>query len=155
MQSNTAVVSVTTPVASAAVESFFRRRRLFTWVTLTILAVTLGVTFLTRRQYSSDMKFLVQNSRENVLVTPERTSPTNIISDVTETQVNSELEILHSHDVLDPVADPTWAQTPETERTPERIRQHEEQLTAFEKRLSAEPVRRTNIINVSVLGNSP
>lgn len=156
MQTNTEIVTAsTTPAASAAVESFFRRRRLFLWTVLAIFVVTLGVTFLTRKQYSSDMKFLVQNTRENVLLTPERTAPSNLMTDVTETQVNSELEILHSRDVLDPVADPTWEQTPEADRSPQRIRQHELQLLAFEKRLNAEPVRRTNILRVSVLADSP
>jgi len=155
IQTNSAIVPASTPAVSAAVESFFRQRRLFVWVVLTIFVATLGVTFLTRKQYSSDMKFLVQNARENVLVTPERTTPSNVVSDVTETQVNSELEILHSHDVLDPVADPSWAQTPENERTPQRIAQHEKLLQAFEKRIGAEPVRRTNIIRVSLMGNSP
>ena len=152
---NGAIVTSSTPAVSAAVESFFRRRRLFVWVALTIFVATLCVTFLTRKQYNSDMKFLVQNARENVMVTPERTSAANVVNDVTETQVNSELEILHSHDVLDAVADPAWSGISEDEKTPQRTAQHEKMLQAFEKRMSAEPVRRTNIIRVSLLGNSP
>ena len=76
-------------------------------------------------------------------------------SDVSETQVNSELEILHSHDVLDPVADPEWTRVPESQRTPATIRQHEKLIGAFERRFGTEIVRKTNIINVSVVADAP
>src|ERR1700687_4378381 len=89
--------------ARAAIEAFFRSRRLCFGVTLAVLALTALVTLLTPKQYSSETKFLVQNARESVVVTPEQTSARNIANSVTEEQVNSELEILHSHDVLDPV----------------------------------------------------
>ena len=77
-----------------------------------------------------------------------------MVSDVTETQVNSELEILRSHDVLDPVADPGWAKVPISERTPAAISQHEALLAVFDKKLETEPVRKTNVISVSYRARS-
>jgi len=117
--------------------------------------LTILVTLFTRKEYLSEMKFLVQNARENVVVTPERTSSTNVVSGVTEAQVNSELEILHSHDVFDQVADPDWASVPANQRTLSAVRRHERLLSAFEKRLGTEIARKTNIINVSILGETP
>ena len=64
-----------------------------------MVLVTLLVTLLTPKQYSSEMQFLVQNARGNVVVTPERTSSSDVVSGVTEEQVNSELVILHSHEL--------------------------------------------------------
>ena len=141
--------------ARVGIEGFFRQKRLFFWVASPVLIATILVTLLTHKQYSSEMKFLVQNTRGNVVVTPERTSPTNIVSDVTETQVNSELEILHSHDVIDPVADSDWAKVPENQRTPAAVRQHEKLLTQFGKRFGTEIIRKTNVISVSILADTP
>src|SRR5450755_1342031 len=109
----------------AVVEALFRQRHLFFWTASIILAATVLATVLKHKQYSSEMKFLVQNTRGNVVITPERTTSANVASDVSETQVNSELEILHSHDVLDPVADPDWPKVPVDQRSPSDIRRHE------------------------------
>ena len=150
-------VAASRPQASVrtAIEAFFRQWKLFGVASVSVLLLTILVTLLTRKEYLSEMKFLVQNARENVVVTPERTSPTNVVSGVTEAQVNSELEILHSHDVFDHVADPEWATVPASQRTMSAVRQHEKLLAAFEKRLGTEIVRKTNIINVTMLGSMP
>jgi uncharacterized protein involved in exopolysaccharide biosynthesis len=139
----------------AGVEALFRQRHLFVWITFSVLLITGLATFLRHKQYSSQMKFLVQNTRGNVVITAEKTTPTNVASDVSETQVNSELEILHSHDVLDAVADPDWAALPESQRTAAAIRQHEKLITAFDRRFGTEIVRKTNIIIVTLTGDSP
>jgi succinoglycan biosynthesis transport protein ExoP len=139
----------------AGVEAFFRRKRLFFWIVLATLAVALLVTFLTPRQYASEMKFLVQNTRGNVPLTPERTNLAATPNDVTDTQVNSELELLHSHDVVDQIADPGWIIGSEDQRDPRSIRRHEKLLAAFDKRFRTEAVIRTNIINASILADTP
>lgn len=132
-----------------AAEVFFRNRKIFAGASLFVLLLTLAVTLLTPRHYVSEMKFLVQTSRGNVVVTPERTNPVSVVSEVTEAQVNSELEILRSHDVLDPVADPAWEKLPANQRNAAAIRKHEALVSAFDKSLEIEPVRKTNVINVS------
>jgi len=139
----------------AVVEALFRQKRLFAWTVSTILVATLFATLLKHKQYSSEMKFLVLNTRGNVVITPGRTTSANVANDVSETQVNSELEILHSHDVLDAVADPDWARIPENQRTPVAIRQHEKLISAFERRFATEIVRKTNVINVNVVADAP
>jgi len=73
--------------ARRAIEAFFRNRRLCFGVTLAVLALTALLTLLTPKQYSSETKFLVQNARESVVVTPEQTSPRNIANNITEEQV--------------------------------------------------------------------
>jgi uncharacterized protein involved in exopolysaccharide biosynthesis len=138
-----------------ATEVLFRHRRLFAGVILIVVLLVVAVSLLMTRQYVSEMKFLVQNARGNVVVTPERTNPINVVSEVTEAQVNSELEILRSHDVLDPVADPAWEKLAIDKRDAATIRQHEALLAAFDKRLETEPVRKTNVINVSFRAKTP
>jgi len=143
------------PSLRIAVEGLFRHRKIFGGASLFVIALTATVTLLTPRQYLSEMKFLVQNSRGNVVVTPGRTNPVNVVSEVTEAQVNSELEILHSHDVLDPVADPAWEKLPANQRSAFAIRKHEALLAAFDKSLEIEPVRKTNVINVGIRAKDP
>jgi uncharacterized protein involved in exopolysaccharide biosynthesis len=138
-----------------ATEIFFRHKRLFAAVVSIVVLLTVVVSLSMTRQYISEMKFLVQNARGNVVVTPERTNPINVVSEVSEAQVNSELEILRSHDVLDPVADPAWEKLPVNKRDNAAIRQHEALLAAFDKRLETEPVRKTNVISVTFRANTP
>jgi uncharacterized protein involved in exopolysaccharide biosynthesis len=148
---------VATPgfTARVGIEGFFRQKKLFFWVASPVVIATILVTFLTHKQYSSEMKLLVQNTRGNVMVTPERTSPTNIVSEISETQVNSELEVLHSHDVIDPVADPDWSNLPPNQKDPAAAKKHETLLRAFEKRYATEIVRKTNVISVTILADTP
>jgi uncharacterized protein involved in exopolysaccharide biosynthesis len=155
MQSALANISKGGLTPRAVVEALFRQRQLFFWTASIVLGATLFATLLKHRQYSSEMKFLVLNTRGNVVITPGRTTSANAASDVSETQVNSELEILHSHDVLDAVADPDWPRVPESQRTPLAIRQHEKLVSAFERRFGTEIVRKTNIINVNVTADAP
>lgn len=155
MQTAITTVSRGSLTPRAGLEALFRQRRLFLWVAVAVLLITGLATLAKHRQYSSEMKFLVQNNRGSVVITPEKTTPTTVVSDVSETQVNSELEILHSHDVLDPVADPEWAKLPEAQRNAGATRRHEKLIAAFERRFATEIVRKTNIITVSVKADSP
>jgi uncharacterized protein involved in exopolysaccharide biosynthesis len=138
-----------------ATEMFFRHQRLFAGIVSIVMLLTVLVSLLMTKQYISEMKFLVQNARGNVVVTPERTNSINAVSEVTEAQVNSEMELLRSHDVMDPVADPRWEKLPADKRDDAAIRQHEAQLAAFDKRLETEPVRKTNVISVSLRASTP
>jgi uncharacterized protein involved in exopolysaccharide biosynthesis len=138
-----------------AIEGFFRQKQLFYFVVVAVLLATLTITLIMHKQYLSEMKFLVQNTRENVVVSAERTTPPNIISDVTEEQVNSQIEILCSHDVIDPVADPDWANLSPSKRTPDIVRQHEKLIEKFDKKLDAEIVRKTDVIDVTFLADTP
>src|SRR6266496_700789 len=138
------------------VEAFFRQKRLFFVVSAVVVLAAIVLTLLMRRQYVSEMKFLVQNARGNVVVTPERTSGNgNLVGDVTETQVNSEIEILRSHDVMDQVADPDWEKSIAIHGDPVAVHNHEGRLAGFDKRLITEPVRKTNVISVTLRAGSP
>ena len=142
-------------VPRVGIESLFRRKRLLLWTVLIILLITTATIFITPKQYASEMKFLIQNMRGNVVVSAERTNSVSAPSDVTDSQVNSELEILRSHDVVDSIADPEWAAAPEQQNDPEKARRHQRLLENFEKRLRTEAIVRTNIISVTVLGDTP
>ncbi|HEY1463590.1 MAG TPA: Wzz/FepE/Etk N-terminal domain-containing protein [Terriglobales bacterium] len=139
----------------AAVEALFRHKKIFMICVGTIGLLVAAFLIFIPREYSSEMKILVQNGRENVVVSAEATSPVNVVSDVTESQVNSELEILQSRDVLEPVADPAWRNTPEEQRNVAELEQHEAAVRKFAKKLDTGVIRKTNIITVSFRARSP
>src|SRR3977135_1292959 len=72
----------------------------------TFLAVALGpavFTFLLPNEYESRMKILVKNTRSDVPITPDRTNGSTssyFDNDVSENQINSEIELLTSEDLL-------------------------------------------------------
>src|SRR5579859_6523049 len=155
MMKNSGLIPSTGLSVRAGVEALFRQRRLFAIVAGVAFGATVALTLLTPKQYLSQTKFLVQNSRTNVLVTPQRTTAPNVVSGVTEEQVNSEIEILHSRDVLDPIADPGWKDLKPEERTQVANLQHEKILKGFEKRLMTSIVRQTDVIEVSLMADTP
>jgi uncharacterized protein involved in exopolysaccharide biosynthesis len=149
-----------TPLSASAssarifMEALFRQQRLFMRLAGMILLLVFVVTLTTKKQYRSEMKFLVENTRSNATITPDRsTSPA--ATELTEEQINSELEVLQSQDVALAVADPEWASLPVAERTPAAIKAHELKLTSFVKHLKIEPVRKSNVITVSYLAATP
>lgn len=141
--------------------ALFRRRAL---VLFTFLAVVLGtaiVTYLLPDKYESRMKILVKNQRVDVAITPEATggAPVRIESEVSENQINSEIELLTSRDLLSQVAKETgldqarplsfWRKpVPETERL-------EKAVTDLAKDLVITPVKKANVISISYSASSP
>src|SRR2546430_736702 len=83
--------------------ALFRRKSL---VLFTFLAVVIGaviVTLLLPNRYEARMKILVKNQRVDIAITPEATTGTNtptVENEVSENQINSEIELLTSKDLL-------------------------------------------------------
>jgi uncharacterized protein involved in exopolysaccharide biosynthesis len=138
----------------AFIEAFFRQRAIFTSVFLGVLALTVLVTILPKKQYRSETKFLLENNRSNPVITPDRNSPSSV-EQITEQQVNSELEILGSDDVISAVADPGWSSLSLSQRTGDTLKLHDQRLGSFRKHLRIEPARKSNIITASYLAASP
>jgi len=141
------------PVRALA-DGFFRQRRIFTAVfVIVILPVALS-TLIAKKQYRSEMKFLLENNRSNAVITADR-SASPAVTEITEQQINSELDILGSEDVIGAAADPAWAALPpNVKRSPDAVRLHEQSLTDFRKRLRIDPSRKSNVISVSLTAPS-
>src|ERR1700744_3036546 len=86
------------------VAPLFRRKRLM-WVSFPVLfAVFVLLGLLTTHRFESSMAILVNRERFDPLVTPESTSGMILASNpVTEEEINSEVELLKSSDVLEKV----------------------------------------------------
>src|SRR5882724_9036882 len=89
------------------VSVLFRHKLL---ICATFLFVVLGTalfTFSMTNEYESRMKILVKNIRSDVPITPEHTTGSTgaaFENDVSENQINSEIELLTSEDLLKQVS---------------------------------------------------
>src|SRR5919106_6227036 len=82
--------------------ALFRRKRLVVLTFLTVIAGTVIVTLVLPDKYESRMKILVKNQRVDVAITAANSTQPSAMADgeVTENQINSEIELLTSKDLL-------------------------------------------------------
>lgn len=139
----------------------FRRRGLVFFTFLVVLTGTILVTLLLPNRYDSRMKILVKNQRVDVAITPQATNSLNaptVDNDVSENQINSEIELLTSKDLLTQVVKDTGLDRNETRLfgrpapEAERVENAVNQLT---KDLYITPVRKANVITVAYSSASP
>src|SRR2546427_12975407 len=143
-----------------AASVWFRHKLVMTLTFLTSAIATAVGTFLLPNEYESRMKILVKNQRTDVPITPERTTGANgtaLDNEVSETQINSEIELLTSRDLLNQVAGecgldqqpPTLTQRLGLKEMPltdaARVEQAAERLA---KDLVIDPVRNANFIAI-------
>ena len=132
------------------------------WVAMVatpVLCIVLAglVTTVIPRRYESTMKFLVNNERADLVITPERNQQEPPRQDLTEAEVNSEMELLKSQDILRGVVSDQKLYRPylsdqqasPTQKTIERA------ILALEKNLNVTAVHRTNIIQVAYKTDDP
>src|SRR4030095_13459024 len=134
--------------------ALFRRRGLVLFTFLAVFTGTILVTLLLPNRYDARIKILVKNQRVDVAITPEATNglsaPT--IEEVSENQINSEIELLTSKDLLTQVVKDTGLAKSASgffgrnASEPERVETAVNQLT---KDLNITPVRKANIITVN------
>src|SRR5579862_767755 len=137
----------------------FRHPRLLLISFVAILAAVLlsGVLSPT---YKSEMKFLVRRERVDPVVTSQLNAPSQMVQEeISESELNSEVELLNSQDLLRKVVLETglakkqsssWlrgAADPEV-ATARAVRQ-------LATKLKAEPLRKTNVISVSYESSDP
>jgi uncharacterized protein involved in exopolysaccharide biosynthesis len=153
MQAQTRELSQEQSILSVA-GAIFRHKWLFYSLFSIVILAVIAITLFSKKQYRSEMMLLLENDRSNAVLTPDRSTPPPP-SEITEQQIMSELEVISSEDVLTAVADPGWKTLTPSQRTPAALKQHEDRLTSFRKRLKIEPARKSNVIDVSYTAGSP
>jgi hypothetical protein len=134
--------------------ALFRHHRLFLYTMTLSFALILSLALVTKKQYRSEMKFLVQNARSTALLSSDRTS-SSIVNGVTEEQLNSELEILQSEDVLSAVADPNWNPADVDNRSRQEVRAHVQKVATLSSHLTVDPIAKEDIMSISFMADSP
>lgn len=123
---------------------------------LICIAIAGLLTTVMPRRYEATMKFLVNNERADLVITPEKAPAYTSRADVTETEVNSEIELLKSQDLLENVVrDTRLYNSGKNEITnPSRLT-IARALRTLQRDLKIEAVRKTNIVNVSYRAPDP
>ena len=129
-------------------EACFRHRRRLLLVAGLTIAVTLVAAFLLPKRYEANMQLVVLNAREDSVISPDAGELIRPQAQITDSDVNSQAELLRSRDVLNEALDQLGRP-----KAPAALRDKEiEQLT---RRIDAAPVRQSNILNVSYFDSSP
>jgi uncharacterized protein involved in exopolysaccharide biosynthesis len=131
---------------------FFRRKWLITTTLLTAIIVTAFVVSRTTDKYESRMKLLVKNMRADVQVTAASDDSVND-KEVSESQINSEIELLKGRDLLEQVVKRVNLAKPSEAGAEDKA--VEEAVYKLEKDLRISPVKKANIIEVSYTSQSP
>jgi uncharacterized protein involved in exopolysaccharide biosynthesis len=149
----------------------FRHRQL---MVLSFLGILLGAVLaglLLPKQYEARMEILVKRERADPVVTSESNPQLQVAANVTEEELNSEVELLKSRDLLEkvvlacglyvPKAHSLWASLlPVSEaKDPAGSASKDEGIPravrTLEKKLRAEPVKKTNLIAVTYVSPDP
>jgi len=137
------------------IEAAFRHRRLWMLVALSVLVMTLAYTLLRPKEYESEMDILVQNTRGDEQITPSRVNGMITINGVTEEQINSEIQLLQSRGLANVVVDPKWNSSSNTSLPADQLKAHEKAVDNFEKHLTIELVRKSNVIHATYTASNP
>jgi uncharacterized protein involved in exopolysaccharide biosynthesis len=149
------------------VSVLFRHKLLIVTTFLTVACGTAAATLLMPNEYESRMKILVKNTRSDVPITPERTTGTAgtyFENEVSENQINSEIELLTSEDLLKQVvtecglyraSSSISARLGLKEAPSTQAAQVEEASRQLSKDLAINPVKKANIIEVKYTSESP
>ena len=141
----------------------FRRRRL---LILTFCGVFLGAiaaAFLLSSQYEASMEILVNRDRMDPVVTAEQFSQTTPVAPaLTEEDINSEVELLQSADLLQQVVLANKLQDKEKDSILAKLMPKKddayyvsEAVKHLGKRLKVEAVKKTNMIEVTYQSSNP
>ncbi len=129
---------------------FLNHWRLSIGIVLATIGLAGLVTTVMPRRYESHMKFLVNNERADLVITPEKSTSAVQRQEITETQVNSEIELLRSRDILENIVlDEKLYQPAEAIAPVKPTRLNIERATiGLQRGLNVSAIRKTNIIEV-------
>jgi len=137
----------------------FRQRRVIINSFLGIFSVAVLLAFLLPKKYEAQMKILVRHERAESVVSPERESPVQWRTEVSEEELQSEAELIKSRDLLTKVVvacdlqnlglSSFWNGGGKDDQRVSRA------VLALEKNLTVQPIKLTNLISVSYKSRDP
>jgi uncharacterized protein involved in exopolysaccharide biosynthesis len=148
----------------------FRHRQIMLLSFFGVLSVAILAAMLQANRYEAAVKILVKRERVDPIVTSDASTQSQFAPGVTEEEINSEVELLKSRDMLEKVvlACNLQQQRPSaisrvlhlvswqtTDRVPEKEKQIEIAVGTLEKKLSVEVLKKTNLIAVNYESPDP
>jgi uncharacterized protein involved in exopolysaccharide biosynthesis len=131
------------------------RQRWMVIITFLLTLAAIGATGFWSPKFDAQMKILVRRQRSETLVTPALNAPLPQVNDqVTEEDINSEVELLNSQDLLRKVVVETGlAESPYPGRDADV--QMSKAVRKLGKDLKIEPLRKSNVIAVHYSASNP
>lgn len=134
----------------------FRRKWMVLLLFSLIMAATVAAALLLPNKYQSRMRILVKNARADVVISPDTNNSASTGSNVTETQINSEIALLNSKDLLEEVARQSGLDKKEGSSLWSRSAPSiEKSVLQLEKDLTIAPVKKADLIEISYVASSP
>jgi uncharacterized protein involved in exopolysaccharide biosynthesis len=137
----------------------FRRKWLMLITFLLVFGGVTAGTLLMPKQYETHLKILVKNERADMVVTADSNSGSGYHGEVSETQINTEIELLNSENLLQQVVIKCGLErlehsgaSPESERLPVAI---EKAVLRLQRDLKISPVRKADIIQIDYSAGEP
>ena len=138
----------------------FRQRRLIINTFLGIFSIAVVIAFLLPKKYEAQMKILVRHERAEQVVSPERESPVQGPTQVSEEELQSEAELIRSRDLLGQVVVACDLQTSGGGSFWNKRGDSDDQKIAravlkLEKDLTVQPIKLTNLISATYKSRDP
>jgi uncharacterized protein involved in exopolysaccharide biosynthesis len=148
----------------------FRHRQLILLTCASIFVGALVYVVITPKTYQAETKILVKRERADPVVTPENNASPILTTGVTEEDLNSEVELLRSSDLLERVVItcgldrlPSYSVVGSVLRTLGNISPKKSNtelaiplaVRALQKNLKVDAIRKTNLIQVSYTSPDP
>jgi uncharacterized protein involved in exopolysaccharide biosynthesis len=131
-------------------------------ILITFILVFVGVvagTLLMPKQYETRMKVLVKNERADMIVSPDRNGGSGYRGEVSESQINSEIELLTGNDLLQQVVTKCGLDQLQHVGDPDPAQRHsiavEKAVKRLQRDLKVSPVRKADIIQVEYADTEP
>jgi uncharacterized protein involved in exopolysaccharide biosynthesis len=162
------------PVLRELMAIGFRQRRLIVFCFWGVLLGAILVAILQPSRYTAEMKFIVKRERVDPVVTPEGSPAQQFAPEVTEEELNSEVELLKTRDQLEKVvlacdlqnqSDSSWSKAllskglaliaSYTGAKPTSNLQVPRAVDTLQRHLSIEVMKKTNLIMVTYESSDP
>ncbi len=140
-------------------DALLRRKVVFLSIFFGVFLAATAYVVSMPKKYEAEMKLLVKNERQELVISPDSNTNTVHSAEPSETDINSEIEMLRSSDVLRTVALKTGLAKPEPgsvqaagEVSPVSL---DKALIGLEHDLSISPVKKSNIIDITYSSKNP
>jgi uncharacterized protein involved in exopolysaccharide biosynthesis len=136
------------------IAAVLRRRRLQILATFALVATAVVVgTLMMPKQYEAHMKVLVKNERPQMVISPDRNDRPDYHGEINEAEINSEIELLTSDNLLQQVV--TKCGLDRRQHMAGASTAVERAVRHLERNLKVTPVRKSNVILVQYFDTDP
>lgn len=141
------------------ISTLLKRKIIFLSVFSGLLLAGCTLVLIMPKKYEAEMKFLVKNERQDLVISPDKSTATVTSNQINETEINSEIELLRSNDVLRNVVLKSGLSHPEPGTVqaagPMSPVSVDRALAGLRNALSIAAVKKSSIIDITYASKDP